>query len=910
MKYFTLLFAALIFSTTLFAHDLQGFVVDQQTGERLVGANIYVKDNYQIATATGLDGSFALKGLPAGTLTLVCTYVSYQQAETQVTLPVVGHQDIFLNMVSYENELKDVLVVSSNKNTDIGVRTLERLSSNVINIVSARSIEISPDLNVANVIGRMSGVTLERNSSGEAEYAVLRGMDKRYNITLVNGVKIASPNNKQRYVPLNIFPSELLDRLEVTKTRDAAIEGDATGGAVNMVMKDAPARLSVRANASLGYSAMFFDRQFTGFDRRQSTPVAPYEQYGRDHVATMSDFGNHMNDIDKYQPMPNFVAGVSVGNRVFDRKFGFIVAANFQNIYKGTATTLYDDEMLQTESTIRLTDVKQRFYSENQQQYGLHAKFDYVFNQRHKLEFYNFLVYSDVAQVRETEKTNYKLSYDPANGTLDLSYQTRMRNTKQYIYASTLSGDHDFTDRFDLNWTLLYSGAGLSRPDESIVNFDNLRQNYVDNRSIDHDGSERIWEHNSDRDISGLFHATYKLPLPKGQLKFQAGGLYRMKERDNARVAYTFKPVDLTQSYERFSDIDWQVYTPKGSVGPLTYQADERIAAGYFQMRYQYDWIEAFAGLRAEHTNQGYVMSFPDAGKSPEGGQTYLDLLPNLQVKYSPTEKMNLRAGYYRSINRPGYFEIVPYQIQEEEYTEYGNSDLKRTTIDNIDLRWEYFPRPTEQILVGVFYKGIQSPMEMAYYSVNHRQFGLGLTNLGNAQNIGFEVDFIKYIKFFGVKANYTYTHSTITTPKVFYGKDDNGNTKTLSVDQERPLVGQAAHVGNITLMFKAPKTGWNAQLSASFTGSKIAIVSRYLDSDYWEKPTAQLDASVEKDFKKGLSLFLKANNLLNTPATRFVKTHNAYNDQFPQQSDKNGETIIRTEYYRPTFLVGFRYKL
>ena len=86
----------------------------------------------------------------------------------------------------------------------------------------------------------MSGVTVERNSSGEGQYAILRGMDKRYNYTLVNGVKIPSPDNKNRFVPLDIFPSEMLDRLEVTKSLTANMEGDGIGGAVNLIMKDAP----------------------------------------------------------------------------------------------------------------------------------------------------------------------------------------------------------------------------------------------------------------------------------------------------------------------------------------------------------------------------------------------------------------------------------------------------------------------------------------------------------------------------------------------------------------------------------------------------------------------------------------------------------------------------------------------
>lgn len=129
---------------------------------------------------------------------------------------------------------------------------------NVMNVMSAKAIELSPDLTVANALGRISGITLERSASGEGQYAILRGMDKRYNYTLVNGVKIPSPDNKNRFVPLDIFPAEMLDRLEVSKSLTADLEGDGIGGAVNMVMKDAPDRRQVSANFTMGYSAMYF----------------------------------------------------------------------------------------------------------------------------------------------------------------------------------------------------------------------------------------------------------------------------------------------------------------------------------------------------------------------------------------------------------------------------------------------------------------------------------------------------------------------------------------------------------------------------------------------------------------------------------------------------------------------------
>ena len=178
--------------------------------------------------------------------------------------------DIEIPLASDDVLLGEVTVVATNPGrSEAGARAIERKAMNVVNVMSAKAIELSPDITVANVIQRMSGVTIERNSSGEGQYAILRGMDKRYNYTLINGVKIPSPDNKNRFVPLDIFPSEMLDRLEVTKSLTANMEGDGIGGAVNLVMKDAPTERQFTASISTGYNAMYFDRDFQSFDTKR-----------------------------------------------------------------------------------------------------------------------------------------------------------------------------------------------------------------------------------------------------------------------------------------------------------------------------------------------------------------------------------------------------------------------------------------------------------------------------------------------------------------------------------------------------------------------------------------------------------------------------------------------------------------
>ncbi|MGC3978652.1 MAG: TonB-dependent receptor plug domain-containing protein [Paludibacteraceae bacterium] len=526
-KYYSTVFFFLTF-ISLTATNIRGIIRDAENGELLVGASIYLKEDPRISIMSGLDGTFFLKEVQIGEVTIVCKSLGYALIEKKVNVPSEGLKDVIINMNHKGIELKSVEVIASSRSNEFGARNLEKLSPNILNIVSANAIEISPDLDVANVLQRISGVVLDKsNNSGNAQYAVIRGMDKRYNITLVNGVKIASPNDNQRYVPLNLFPSELLDRLEVSKTRTAETEGDATGGAVNLVMKDAPAYFSVMANAALGYDSYSFNHQGITYNRNAIVGITPYEKFGKSYAASVSDFQAKLPSISKDTPYPNAVVGFSIGNRFFDGKLGLLLAGNFQRHNKGKEQTIFGDEMLQTEQAVRLTDIKYRTYNEVEIKTGLHTKLDYKFNENHKFELYNVFFYNDATQVRQSNSTNFKLYYEPDKGNADMSYQTRLMLTKQQIFASTLFGHHRFFTNFFFDWTVAYSNAGQNTPDRMYLKLDNLRQNYVDDIYFDGDGSNRIWEHNNDQDYSGLINLTYKLKTLIGRFEFRGGGLFQ-----------------------------------------------------------------------------------------------------------------------------------------------------------------------------------------------------------------------------------------------------------------------------------------------------------------------------------------------------------------------------------------------
>jgi TonB-dependent receptor len=926
MKHF---FIILILSVPSFsaAASLKGIVKDGETGEELTGATIVWKEEPARGTVSGLDGSFVLD-VPRKKNILICSYLGYLTTEIPVEESL---RDLLILLQPVSRAINEVVVYGrAANNTETGVRNLEKLSPTVMNIVSAKAIEISPDITVANVIQRVSGVTVERNSSGDGQYAVLRGMDKRYNYTLINGVKIPSPDNKNRFVPLDIFPAELLDRLEVSKSLTADMEGDAIGGSVNLVMKEAPQNRRITANLSTGYNALFLNRDFYSFDTRSLAKQSPYEIYGETYPAKARDFSSEMLQLKAGNAPLNLLGGFSYGNRLIRNRLGIILAGSYQNSYRGSNSVYYGTSTATSDASNLpvLVDKNDRTYSEQQTRYGLHAQLDYRFSPQHKIQWYNAYMDFTNAQVRDNRKIDLNIGYNPAQGAYNLSFDTRFRVNHQDIRNSTLKGFHRFaSETFRIDWSAVYSEAFNETPDNTSVHTVTTVRNRMQNplSVVTLGGADRRWEHNTDKDWAGYLNLAYVSSFGKINMDFSAGVLYRDKQRTSFFNQYDFRPYDETKpegsrnnlikatDWNDFSEIKFMVFTPFGSVGnPLNYDASEKIAATYGQVKLGISQLQLIAGLRLEKTNQGYHLKYPVDGVKNTGNQIYTDFLPDLHFKYSPAENRNIRLSYHQSINRPSFFEIVPYRIINEDFTEMGNPELKHTVAHNLDIRYEYFPRPSEQVMAGLFYKKLRNPIEYGMITQGQGTFYMP-ANFGDADNYGLEIDVTKYFYSFGFKGNYTFTQSEITTTKLFNydNPDPTSSEKVLvkNVRQTRSLNGQAKHVANLSLLYKDMKNGWDGQLAVSYTGDRLYAVSRYLDNDIWQGGYFQLDASLEKKFKPGLSLFLKLTNLPNTPMILYLKKQNASNNAVEGYENYKNGTLVRRDYYGQNLQIGGRYE-
>ena len=337
MKHFSTFFLLIFIATASYASTISGFIYDRDTREQLVGATVSLQPG-SLHTASALNGKYQFNNIQAGKYQLRISYLGYKTIDTIV---VVGSENVKINFYLSSNyaSLNTVTIsATGNKESDNYAKKIEQRANNLVNIVSANSIAISPDITVANVMARVSGVSVERGNTGDGQYVIIRGMDPRYNTTLINGIKIPSPDNKQRYVPLDIFPADLVENIGLYKSLTPDMEGDATGGVVNMMMRTAPDQLRIEGNVGAGYSQLFSLRPFEHYNSSTINSKSPAEITGLGVPALISDFPyqNLLTSNIKTPVNSNF--NLIVGDRFLDKKLGVIFAGSYQNTYAGNNT--------------------------------------------------------------------------------------------------------------------------------------------------------------------------------------------------------------------------------------------------------------------------------------------------------------------------------------------------------------------------------------------------------------------------------------------------------------------------------------------------------------------------------------------------------------------------------------------
>ena len=930
----------LLLSVKSYSATIKGNVSDKVSGEPLVGAVIMLHGT-QFGTTVGLDGSYTIHNIPAGEYDLEIMLTSFETIKEHIKL--TDEQILIINRKLESNSklLTEVEVKAKVKNgSDEQARNMEKNSSVVLNIISARTIELLPDITVANVMQRVSGVQVQRDGNGEARYAAIRGMDKRYNYTTVDGVKIASPDDKGRFVPLDIFPAEMLDRVEVIKSLTPDMEGDAIGGVTNLVMKNAPDHLVVYATAATGYNENLLNEHYNSFDKGSIAAKDPFQIHGVAYNATVSDFPLNTSIIKPIQAPANDLFSLTLGNRFLkNKKLGVLFSGSYQNTYKETNNLFFAPASQPAQNNApEFDDLDIRKYSTQETRTGLHANVDYQFNDKNSITLGALYVNLNQYEERNVIDSVITAVNRPGPGLGTVDYRDRTGKRTDNIGNIQLKGKHIITDNLKLEWIGSYSKASRDVPDLTEFTTESNFSKDPTTGLVKQVGpilksSSKSWEKTNDQDFQGFLNLTYTPSIFGKEIEFKVGGMYRAKDRDNYYNKYDLTPIGVIGGvpYSGVANINPANLTLSSAPGGianedgLDYKVQENILGYYGQLKLYFfdDKLEVLGGVRVENTYLHDSANLdPHLVVGVYSTDNYTDVLPSLHLKYKLSHNENIRLSYFSSISRPGFFEVVPYTFPGEDFDEKGNPYLLHTTAQNFDMRYEWFPKGIDQVLIGAFYKNITNPIEYTLVREGASNLFLEPTNLPNpAINYGIEIAATKYFHYFGITGNYTYTHSAVTLPTLYLG-DSTGPggvsiQHTYNRTETRPLQGQAAHVGNLALVYKNPKLGLDLQLGEQYTGRHIALAYNYQGLDYWQRGLLTSSFSGEKRIIKHLSVYLKINNLLNTKSVIEMNVSNStFNNPanpiyyLPYQNQSDKKTLVETSTYGRNYLVGLRYKL
>ncbi len=849
-------------SSGMTAAEITGRISDAETGEPLAGAGVVIESIRRIAR-TDEEGVYRIPNLSPGEYRLEFGSLGYLPDTVSVTITNPDRTIVVDVLLKPDFSAADPVVIEGRRSqeSDAAARRIEQTSPTVVSVLSGESMERSADITTAEALQRVPGVAATR-VRGEARDATIRGMEARYNNTTVDGVQIPSPNTNTRVVSADFLASDLLQRIEVTKVLTPNMEGDAIGGSVNVVTREAPDKPVFRVRLGTGYSSMFLNRDYIGF-RTDSIMADPLERFGRSYEAGPDDFPRDNVRLEYSTPLPDFMGEITAGTRLLDGRLGIMLGGSLQQKHQ-FSEVVRNYAALDMENDVYYTHREYRVHSHSKTNSGLNLKADYRLSEKSSVAASVVAFFRRNRETRFLSDTNYAF--------IPILYTKKRTVFQQHnIVTSSLSGKHEF-NRFRLKWRGGWAYADQYKPDRAEVVTTNamLGDVVISDEYFQH--VDRDWQHNTDNDVEGSIDLAWEPGWESG-FKVSAGALGRLKDRNNYVNFYRLIPIPdpVTGRIPLYSGLDeqeWQVANVSGTpeYSNNNYEASENLLAGYLMGEVHRGKWHLLGGVRVEGVNADYATYDVNLLSRITADKSYADLLPSLHVRYALTDASNLRLSVGRSVSRPNYFDLIPYNYVSGEVRQQGNPALRRSIATNLDLRYELFPTIEHewQFAVGAFAKWIEDPVEVTLDLANPSLPTFIPRNLDMATSAGVEVTAsIDVMESLALLGNYTYTRSAITTDKYLFDKEAG---VTVLIPETHPLQGQADHLANFSALFSDTGMGTTAQLSFVFTGERVARTTPFYGLNHVQTDFLLLDFSASQKVWKNLSIFLQMTNLLNSP--------------------------------------------
>ena len=879
-------------SMPTWAQQIKGVVIDQKSKETLIGAVVTV-DGTNVKAITNIDGNFQIDGLDKEKkYTLYINYVGYKTQKIDGVQAKDADQVIALQ--PDEQQLKEVTVTAvERRNTDAAMIQVAKNSPVIVSNVSAQEISRTQDTNAGEVIRRVPGVSLI-----DDKFVMVRGLSQRYNNVWVNGGAVPSSEADSRAFSFDIIPSSQIDNLTIVKSPTAEYPADYSGGFIIVNTKEIPAENSFNIavggnwNTSSAFQNFSYSKgsgtDFLGFDNglrslnggihaalnpqlnANGKPVGDY---------ATSLLGNGLNNdwlVKNRKPLGDLKLAASLNQRwmLGGRTLGMLAALNYTNeyrTYENMENNLYGIYDAANDKPNYLRHSVDDQYNNNVR---LGAMLNFTFLSKdgnHKYQLKN--IFNQLATSRYTWRDGVSAQ---SNLERSAEYYYRSRTT----YNGQLTGKHTFTSDA-LDWSIGYAYANRHLPDRRRYLIDDALESGVYALSTGNDIS-REWtqldEHILSLGVNDKHH--FKFGNFEPDLQVGAYGEYRTREYQTRNFIYNWNVSDNNMPSDfRHSDIPTllsseanmgydKLYLLEEKQMRNNYRGHNTLGAGYLALSLPFGKLGIHAGVRFEHNDMELISNSRDYEKS-ESSRHYKtdDVFPSLNTTYKINDQHQVRLSYGRSINRPEFREVsssVYYDFDLASNVQ-GNTELKNCYVDNLDLRYEWYPSRGELISLAVFYKHFDSPIEWTYTVAGGTDLIYSYKNAKSANNYGVELDIRKNLGFIGLKDFSWSFNGALIKSKVQFEKG--------AKEEDRPMQGQSPYLINTGIFYKNAPLKIDIALLYNRIGKRIIGVGRSEGSTgddsnsrvphSYEMPRNTIDFSLAKKFGEHLELKLNVRDLL-----------------------------------------------
>lgn len=917
--------------------SLKGHLKDSQSGEALMFANIALKGT-TIGTVTDGEGNYQLGNIKPGTYTLVFSYISYALMEQQVTIGE-GETKVVDGALTIESIMGEEVVITAMMRGQTAAISQQVNSNTIVNVVSKEKIMELPDQNAAETVARLPGVSLVRDG-GEGTKVTLRGMAPRFNSITIDGEKIPSTSDQDRSVDLSMFSTDALAGIEFYKALLPDMDGDAIGGQINFTSRTASGGFHGNARAQTGYNVLsknfgqfkgsvsfenrFFDDKLGiivggGMQRADRSSEgytgAFVTESGSDGdgntIFTVSKF----NLTDKQETRYRYNANTTIDLRL---KSGSIMFST--NFGQTNREEIRRRRRYRVDASYQEYDLRER-HSDNlvvsNRLSGKHLLFErlevdwagsYSLS-RNKKPFVSTMRFRELGAYNLSPELTYQDIVSSAKNNLDATFLKDVYfdtyDVKDDNYTVQANAKLPFNFGTWLNGSV--KAGGKYRHKQRVNDINRIwTQHFVGQDILDAGREDPDWDvdYVNSHILMSSFQGDYYAD-DFGRYFDQTYYMGPGAELVNGALLDENKVEAFRNNYA-----DYYVEDPTKDLSD--YEAGEDIFAGYGMTSLTlFDRVDLIAGVRYEKTQNFYKSVFGSPKVDEDGNiqditglvdtvgnRSYEHWLPMVHLKVDLTEWANLRLAATKTLSRPNFFSLVPWELINwgEGYAERGEPNLQPMSAWNYDAILSTYGK-FGLFTFGAFYKEVKNidyTLTSRIFDPTDPIYGLNLTRPVNAEGVstilGFEIDLQSNFRFLPspfngivISANYTHlTSETMFPVSIVETMDVFPYTSTVrDTVRSGNMPGQVDNLVNLSLGYE--RGGFSARVSMIYQGVSLFVdeepdmgrlapsVGTTAEKDNFVAATTRWDLVIKQKIKDHFQIFLYVNNISNVKEIAFL---------------------------------------